>query len=302
MSKSENKPKMQYMSLIEYSKNKGIKFQEISELDAINYMATKNYYFKLTSYRTNFKQIDGQYQNLDFAHLIDLANIDATLRRFIITTSLNLEHALKVLLINYITQDKDEDGYQIIQDFKSERPKPYTQTITYMSFNHYSVDFYNKHHAEPAVWVFIESMTFGALGQFVDFYSKRNNTKKLSKISRIMQYAKNLRNAAAHSNPILINLFTDRELIHHPNSMLVSTAAIMNIDRSYMSDIKIHDLVALFELTKILNSPETINHEVVQAKRVLDRFDKHPEYYRDILPVQQFRVLFAKMIDFIEQK
>ena len=73
----------------------------------------------------------------------------------------------------------------------------------------------------------------------------------------------------------------------------------MGIDRGYLQDSKINDLVALFVMTKSLNSKEAISHISQQATNVLNRFDKHVDYYANVPSVQQFKKLFSKMIDYL---
>ncbi|MFP7242393.1 Abi family protein [Pediococcus pentosaceus] len=267
----------------------------------MHYLENRNYFFKLTSYRSNFKKIDGIYQNLDFAYLIDLANIDATLRRFIINTSLNLEHALKVWILNYITQDNNEDGYSIVDDFAKSFPGAYDQTLQYMSASVYSKDLKDKHSQNISIWVLVEFMSFGPLGQFIDFYSNRKKTRQISNVSKTMKYAKNMRNSSAHSNVLLVNLFTDKEFIHRPDAIIVTEGRRMGIDEySYFQDMKIHDLIALFTLSKRVLSTESLRHVANQGRHVTKRMEKHEHYYDEVPPITQFKQLFTKMIDYID--
>ena len=81
--------------LVAHMKEKGIEFSIISEEDAIDFLSNHNYYLKLASYRTNYKKISsgkqaGQYQNLDFAYLIELSTIDMYLRYIIVQMSLDI--------------------------------------------------------------------------------------------------------------------------------------------------------------------------------------------------------------------
>jgi len=78
------KHKATYHEMIDDMKEKGIKFDLISEKSTIEYLRKNNYYFKLTAYRKNFEKKNGSYANLDFAYLVDLATIDAHLRYLIL--------------------------------------------------------------------------------------------------------------------------------------------------------------------------------------------------------------------------
>lgn len=106
--------------LIDHMKSKGITFNISSESEAHEMLTKINYYFKLTSYRSSFaKDENGKYQNLDFAYLTDLASIDMQLRDYLFDLSLDIEHGIKVILNNLISNTPEEDGYQIVQDFEN---------------------------------------------------------------------------------------------------------------------------------------------------------------------------------------
>ena len=67
--------------LIEHMKNKGINFNEVSEVDAKEFLQKNNYYMKLAAYRANYEKCltgkrEGKYKNLDFGYLKELSVID----------------------------------------------------------------------------------------------------------------------------------------------------------------------------------------------------------------------------------
>ena len=83
------KPMLSVQDLIVHSKEKGIQFNSISETEAQDYLARNNNYFKLASYRKNYPKFtdgpkQGQYENLDFAYLIELARIDVEVRHILL--------------------------------------------------------------------------------------------------------------------------------------------------------------------------------------------------------------------------
>ena len=67
--------------MIDHMKEKGIKFNIISEDEAKKFLKESNYYMKLASYRTNYSKYGdnskkkGQYINLEFAYLKELSTI-----------------------------------------------------------------------------------------------------------------------------------------------------------------------------------------------------------------------------------
>lgn len=122
-----NKPKLLLPEQIvkKIRDEKGITFEYISEEDAAAFLTEKNNYYRLASYRKNYdKRLNGtnagKYIGLDFAGLIDLSTIDMHLRFLIIKMCLDIEHDLKVRLLNDISKDDEEDGYSIVKNFLDE--------------------------------------------------------------------------------------------------------------------------------------------------------------------------------------
>ena len=116
------KQKLNIKDQVKYLEDKGISFNLFSKSNAEDYLTNNNYYYKLTSFRKNFrKHPDGpntnKYSNLDFAYLVDLAIIDNYLRSIILEIALDIEHYSKLKLLHCLENNKSEDGYSIVKDF-----------------------------------------------------------------------------------------------------------------------------------------------------------------------------------------
>lgn len=289
--------------LIIHMKEKGITFDLMSEQEASIMLTKVNYYFKVTSYRNNFsKSADGKYQNLDFAYLTDLASIDMQLRDYLFDLSIDIEHSIKVLILNLISNDNEEDGYSIVDDFRDMYPSHYNKTMEYLSHNKYLYDMYLKHHDHVAIWVFLEVMTFGTLSLFVDFYLARKPTKSVKKIHNYLKFSKNIRNACAHSNPLLVNIFSDKEFLRKPSAPIKSAAQQMKIPMNYLQDLKINDLVSLFYLHQSLQSKKMSEHRCRQGRRLIKRFHRHEDWYADNTKLNTFFKVLSNLIDYLEVK
>ena len=119
--------------LIQHLKTKGITFKYMSTSEAQHMLDTTNYYFKLGSYRKNFaKDREGKYINLDFAYLTDLAAIDGQLREYLLEVTLDIEHGIKTFIITNISNNPNEDGYSIIQEFKDKYPTQYELSLIHI--------------------------------------------------------------------------------------------------------------------------------------------------------------------------
>lgn len=116
------KPMLNESELIEVLKSKNIKFNYISEKQVKNILRTSNNYNNITSYKNNFERyyIDGKYDNryidLDFAYLKDLSDIDYELRIILFIMIMNIEHFLKIKILNEIEM-LENNGYNIVNEF-----------------------------------------------------------------------------------------------------------------------------------------------------------------------------------------
>lgn len=294
------KPMMNSAQLVKHMKSKGIKFDIVSPKDAEFVLNNINYYFKVASYRVNFpKNQNGQYANLDFAYLTDLASIDMQLRDYLLDLSLDIEHGIKVMLLHQMSEDPHEDGYQIVQAFKDEFPKQFKGTLISFKNNRYEQDMYQKHHKNIPIWVFMEIITFGTLSQFVDFYYESHSFKRIKPVYNHLKFSKNIRNACAHNNPLLLNLFSEREFLPHPSGPVRSAAKAIGVPNNYLNDLKINDLVSTFYLHKIVQSHKMSEHRVRQGLRLIERFHRHKEWYADNVKLNSFFSILHTMIDYL---
>ncbi|MFD1124035.1 Abi family protein [Lentilactobacillus raoultii] len=298
----EEKPMLPTKELISHMKEKGITFKVANEQQARTTLEQKNYYFKLTSYRKNFSKVNGKYQNLDFAYLIDLASIDMHLREFLLDLSLDIEHGIKVKMMSLISNDQSEDGYSIVTDFRNMYKKSYDQTINCLKKNKYMHDLYKKHGQEPSIWVFFEVMTFGTLSLFVDFYLRRTPSKAVRKFHYYLKYAKNIRNACAHNNPLLVNLFSDKEFLLRPSAPVRTAASEIGISSSYLHDLKVNDLVSLFYLHKLIQSNALGANRYKQGKRLITRFNRNQAWYADNINIRTFIKILDVLVDYMKRK
>lgn len=98
--------------------DKNIQFELYSQEEAKKFLKYNNY-FKLKSYARNYN-INSQtkkYYNLDFAYLVELSKIDMYIRKIILELSLDVEHYLKVRIMNDLSNNPKEDGYNIVRLF-----------------------------------------------------------------------------------------------------------------------------------------------------------------------------------------
>ena len=199
--------------LIEHMKKKGITFNEVSESDAKDFLQKNNYYMKLAAYRSNYEKCPtgkrvGQYKKLDFGYLKELSTIDMYLRYIIIDMCLDIEHAIKVKLLNDVTNNPAEDGYDIVRKFiaKDDNLRILKNIRSHKS-GEYCCDLIEKYYPYFPAWVFVELISFGDLVYFCSYYEEVYGVQIIN--NALMNTVRDVRNAAAHSN-CLLNKMTER--------------------------------------------------------------------------------------------
>ena len=113
------RPMMKISDMVPYLKNKNIKFEDCSEADAEKYLRENNNYYNVTAYKNNFPkyqcgELTGKYIDLDFAYLKDLSIIDYRTRIVLFKMIIDIEHYLKIRILNIVEELEDEDGYNIV--------------------------------------------------------------------------------------------------------------------------------------------------------------------------------------------
>ncbi|MBQ8358654.1 MAG: Abi family protein [Oscillospiraceae bacterium] len=280
-------PKLSIPQQIHHMKNKGISFSICSETDARSFLAEHNYYYKLKAYAHNFDKYkegprSGKYINLDFAHLKDLSTIDAHFRKMILTMCIDLEHFLKVRMLNHCNM-VDEDGYEIIDVLFSMQPelKEEIEKKTNTSTCHNIV---SKHHNHWAIWNIIELMSFGPFIELYTLFYQRNNFP--DHCAGLLFSVKMLRNAAAHNN-CLINqmrapysrpIKPTYELKHQITKLSSSKKDIVD---KYLQHPTIHDFAALLVIYNKLVPDETRLRAMNALKELFDvRMTRNKDYYQ----------------------
>lgn len=300
---SKDKPKLEFQQLIYKLKTKGIKFELTDEKQAIDSLKNKNYYYRIASYRKNFDKNEfGQYENLDFAVLQDLASIDTYVREYLLSLSLDFEHLAKTYLMKEITYNTIENGYSILDEFKEKNHKGYHSTLKYFNTNSYLKDMYKKRD-KISVWVFLEITTFGTFNSFLEFYVSKykDSDNGIIRISQYSKYIKNIRNTCAHNNVFLINLYNyQSNYIRRPSPLSKSFCNELEIDVTNANYNKIHDMLVLFKLHKTMASESLNKRRYYDGKKVIERINKHNSYYEtNSNDLQKTFTLLNVLVDYL---
>jgi len=258
------KKKLSIDEQIENLKIKGIAFGIMTEDDAKKFLKYNNFYFKLKSYAKNYLQyqktdLKGKYINLDFAHLVELSLLDMYFRKIIVHMCLDVEHFLKTRLMNDISNNPDEDGYNIVRkylDGKYEVLNDLYQNVGKSATGGLIVKFHESDDEIP-IWSFVETLSFGKFIEIYDFYY---GTYGGNNYSSYLGAIKFLRNAAAHNTCLLNSIRKPYQIkINKTMRIMEKVSKIKNIPSSFKTKMQnpvIHDfIVLLFVYNDILNYP-----------------------------------------------
>ena len=217
------RPMMKISEMVPYLKNKNIKFEECSEEEAEKYLRENNNYYNVTAYKNNFPKyqcgdLTGKYIDLDFAYLKDLSIIDYRTRIVLFKMIIDIEHYLKIRILNKVEELENEDGYNIVNlylehDYNDTKyPKRVHDSIRKKVTNEYYNKIFSKYDIDGdskieniPIWEFLEIITFGELINFFDFFTTEYNLDD-NKYIFILREVNKLRNAVAHNSCVLSEL------------------------------------------------------------------------------------------------
>lgn len=291
--------------LISHMENKGITFNNISKDDAADFLANNNYYLKLASYRANYKKYPngpnvGKYMHLDFSYLKELSTIDMHLRYHIMQMTLDIEHFLKVKLLNTIEENPDEDGYHIIQAFLAKDPQlGMLKKIQSHKSSDYCKGLIEKYYPYFPAWVFVELISFGNLAYLCEFYNKTYDTQIADRI--LLNSVRDIRNACAHSN-CLINILTPGNNTPH-QSVVKRTKCIEGLsDNSInkkLSNKCIYDFICLlYAYGEIISSSPTKKKRYIELNNLFsNRIVQHADWFKSNNTITSSYDFVKKILD-----
>lgn len=319
--KNELKPMLHINEMVDYLKLKNIKFERISEKDAENYLKNNNNYYNLTSYKNNFEKyfVNGifidKYIDLDFSYLKDLSIIDHRLRLILFKMIIDIEHYLKIKILNTIESIDEEDGYRIVnrylkQDFYNVKfPKKVHNSIFKKVGSEYYQKIFSKYDLDKdkkleniPIWEFLEIITFGELVNFYDFYTNEYKLKDENKDVYILRDIVKLRNAVAHNNCILSELNMKKNK-YPPSYKIIQFLNNCNIGKDTrskkLSNSRIRQITyTLYMFNEIVTSDGIKNNVKKDITELFfDRIIKHKEYYNNNELLKSIYCYFKKIIE-----
>jgi abortive infection bacteriophage resistance protein len=297
-----------------------IQFELYSVEDAKKFLKYNNYYFKLKSYARNYNINPKKYYNLDFAYLVELSKLDMYIRKIILELPLDTEHYLKVRLINDLSDNSKEDGYNIVKLFLPYHPNAEADLrgkAEKYSFCSNLAENHLDEYKEPkklALWNMVELLSFGNFMELYELYYQIYPSFNYSDYLKSIKY---IRNAAAHNNCIL-------SAIRKPNSLkkFSKTKKLANIlgkipefreldsRDAMMKNPVIHDFAALLfvynDIMKVSAAKNVRNKKMEEIDNLFcgenGRIRKNKLYFEKNPYIKEAYLFVCSIIKYINKK
>ncbi len=281
---------------VKHMQEQGIKFNIFSTEQAKVFLEQSNYYFKVKSFAKNYqKDEDGKYIDLEFAYLRKFSILDTIFRDLILNLSLTSEHLLKTALCSYCSNNANDDGYEVVEQYLEDDRNLPQELKRYDNDKKsvYSQDLLDKYKDNFAVWNFVEILSFGELIAFYKFYTSFFSIR--NRINVINLYAtKSIRNVAAH-NSCILNTITSRPINFTRSIELQKMLKNEEILSSRGKNFKIpmiHDFICLVYVFDKLCPPTEMKNILIKKINIFfEKFEEKDEYYTNPLIKQRYDFL-----------
>lgn len=323
MEEQNEKLKLTVEEQIQDMVDKNIQFELYSKEDAKKFLKYNNYYFKLKSYARNYNinPRTKKYYNLDFAYLVELSKLDMYIRKIILELSLDVEHYLKVRLMNDLSDNPEENGYNIVRLFLQYHSNAGADIQSKANKYSFCSDLAEKHlneYKEPkklSVWNIVELFSFG---NFMELYGLYYQTYPSFNYYTYLRSIKFIRNAAAHNNCILSTLrkppnslkkFSKTKKLANILGKIPEFQKLDNRD-AMMRNPVIHDFVTLlFVYNDIMKVSETKYNRNKKMEEICHlfcdedgRIKKNKSYFQKNPYIKEAYSFICSIIKYIDKK
>lgn len=287
-------------SLVEHLKEEGVLFQLMDESQAVHYLKRSTNFFKINTYKKNYtsRRVEGknlrQFEDLEFAYLRELDHLDRSLRRVCSAMCLDVEHCIKVRLLQLAQETLGEDGYQIVRAFSESLGngrRSLENEIERNSENPYCAAVTDKYEINDLpLWAFVEVIPFGRLLRLYQFAAQEWRLQNDARLAELLELVRDLRNAVAHNNCLLCDLTPKRAndpFYETPAAPLVDALIALGLSREKarlrLSNPRIAQLTALLYIhPRLVQDTEMRADAYRELREVVDgRMSVRGHYFKE---------------------
>lgn len=292
--------------LVLHMKERGIQFNIISHAEAISFLTNNNYYKKFSCYKKNYtyapdKDGNKKYQQLEFAYLLELSVLDMRLRYLIMQMCLDIEHAVKIWVINECIKIND-DGYAICSQFLKKYPDVAANTENHSS-SPYCEELINCHKHRYPIWILLEVLSFGDLCKLYKWFN--DNYIRKTPNTDIIFRVRELRNAAAHSHCLIRDLKSGNATPPPCVSNFVSSITTISPSarKSKLKNCFLCDFVSTLFFYDVIVKSEGSKNRIYKELSLLfnERMLRHKDYFTQNILVKSSYEFCKKVVDKIQK-
>lgn len=232
---------------------------------------------------------------------MDLSIIDFEFQRILLDMSLNIEHYVKLKLINALIDEKPGDGIYLVANFRAYNPD-IINSIKKQKRTAYNEDMYNKYndYYGMPIWVFVEFLTFSQLIRFVKYTATYLKRCDLLVLANQLYDIKDIRNACAHDNCILNDLVSKTET-GDPSKRLTKALGDIGVSKTTrdrkLTNMRIRQIATVLFMHKIhAISVGLHEHSVLKLQLLKKRFFRDSSYSKNLTISSTFK-FFIHLID-----
>mgnify|MGYP000266123801 FL=1 len=227
---------------------------------------------------------------------------------------IDIEHYLKIRILNTIEEIAEEDGYSIVNiyleyDFNDSKfPKRVHESIRKKVTNDYYKKIFSKYDLNNdkkieniPIWEFLEIITFGELINFFDFYTNKYNLDD-HKYVFILREINKLRNAVAHNSCVLSEL-DKKDNQHRADTLIVDYLKECEIGKenrnNKLSNSRIRQITYTLYMFNVIVSSEGVKNNVKHdiTKLFYGRIILNCKYYNSNGLLKSIYNYFDKIIE-----
>lgn len=226
------------------------------------------------------------------------------LRYLIMEMCLDIEHAIKVKLVNEVTKNPNEDGYELVRKYLRDEDQHFylLKSIKLHKSGEYCRDLINKYYPYFPIWVLTEIVSFGSLLHICQFYEDQYNVNVLPK-NKFMNIVRDFRNASAHSNCLLNQLNQGMDSSKQPDYQITTFVKNLHVASKKARHNNLHKNFA-YEIIVLLFVYNELMPDISKQKRftqlsqfVHSRVQKHSDYFKDNSEICGVYTFLQKVID-----
>ncbi|MDK2819947.1 MAG: Abi family protein [Mycoplasmataceae bacterium] len=238
-----------YNNQINELKKIGVNFSNLENDYVISILRDKTYLFRFKGYLSNYEQdVNGKY-NLDFEELEEISKIDFLLRKLILSICLDVEHIIKVKIMNLYNENLIKDCDDKINYLIENKMFTFSKDKS-SNYNH---KIYEEYKNDWTLFALIEVISFGSLLTLINLLEI---DLPFCEDKDMLWSLKSIRNSAAHNYPMLCNLDSNKNYKINKNIFeFLEEQGFESLEISYISIPIINDLMCvLWILHKITNN------------------------------------------------